>query len=356
MKSLKIILAVLFIGPSLANAGSLDYYREVNNAELAVCKKDLKTAYYFYKKAMSINPGKAFSKDLLNAFYCSLDIDSFTMAKDCIAKLLMRGVNSDIVYRLFWKYEGRKKDSINHWIHSISNDTAHSNDAEIAIRKMIKSDQDVRRFFSERTNGAYMVDSVYRVDAMNAKELLDIFKRKGVMSESLVGNDGNDIISGPLYDMIVVHHVGAYIGGLPSHLFDTLLFKAIFSYDYHPERFAQLLNRSEFASNGTAFSYRTYSIHLPITIDCIYVYENGAVYPQYLEPAKEKQINYERNLIGLESLDELRYKVVFQKAQDKINSKYCKYIFGTGVGLYEDAEWLKKAQPYIDKFQKYKPE
>jgi hypothetical protein len=161
-------------------------------------------------------------------------------------------------------------------------------------------------------------------------------------------------VGNPL-EVMVLHCSGICFDSVKRdcHLLDTLLFKGIFSFDYHPREFARLIGKDAFKEG---FSYQSYRLHSPLTINEILIFETGTTYPQYLEPAKEQVMDRERATIGLESLADLRRKIDFC-ARNKSDSQFGKYqVSAGGIGASFAAETYEEAKSYIAEFSKYKPQ
>lgn len=341
---------------SRAQSSPFDYYRLTNAAELAICNKDLPAAAALYQKAFAINPGKAFTKDLLNAFYCAMDRKDYSIARQHLKRILGRGMSSDGTTFLQSQFRDADCDSLSRWLAVFPNDTLKSAPLLTSIKRMQETDLATRRHFSELHNGNYMVDSVISMDERNGRALAVLFREYGVPNEDL-GSIGYNLNEGSSFQLLAVHHNGGYASTpkRASHELDTLLFNAIFTYDFHPQQFAQFLQRSEMSVSKAPFRHGDYSLSLPLAIPYIFVWEDSSVHPQYLAPELEASGNRERASIGLETFAELRQKLFFSKAEELAGSPYQKYALTGGIGIVLDAEDHKQADKYIAEFELYKP-
>jgi len=338
-----------------ARKGPLDYYKTINRAELAICSKDLPAASKYYRRAFKINPEKPFSRDLLNAFYCAMDVKQYNDAGQYLKRLLSRGVESGALkFFILKKFSGTDLDSVSHWLAVFPNDTIKADYLSKLIRHMHNTDQETRRYFSKKNDGKYMVDSVYDMDERNGRRLFSIFNKNGVPNEEKVGSVDFRPLGGPSYELLAIHASGPDKNGKDIRLLDTLLFKAVLTYDYSPLSFSKLINRSAFKNGDGAFRYGNYQLHVPLTINCIIVEETGKVYPQYFSAAREREMDRERALIGLETLAELRRKVDFSTQAELANNGYARYSLVTGVGVYSVAETAEQAKAEIAEFSKHK--
>ncbi len=350
-------LVLICTADGQAQPGAIKYYTTINQAELAICRKDLPTAFRYFQKAFEINPDKPFSRDLLNAYHCAMDLRRYDKAETYLQVLLSRGVNQWAVKSWIRKgLAGADLDSVDRWLAIYPNDTNKSDALSVQLRQMHDRDQATRRYFSKLNDGKYMVDSVYKIDQLNGDTLAMIFKKYGVPDEGRVGHlDGYP--GGAVYGTVIHHYMGGYGAGLGSHILDTMLFKAIFTYDFHPVEFLKIFNSSEANVTKTPFKYRNYTLHTPVTIDYInlWVADSEQVFPQYLASEVESRMNKERAALGIESLDELRNKQAFSREAAAANAVYNKYALGNSFGAALDSDDPVKAAPYIAEFSKYKP-
>jgi len=129
------------------------------------------------------------------------------------------------------------------------------------------------------------------------------------------------------------------LGGLPAHLLDTLLYKAVLSMDYDAHSFAYIV--SDNASSGS-FQYGTTKLLFPLFIEGLYY--KGKIYPEYFDEASEKRMNEQRVKIGLESLDDFRKKIESKNRAINDYSVLHKYFFSWNIMVLdqEDEASLRK--------------
>lgn len=356
MRTILSALLMLISTSPFAQIAALDYYRITNEAELAICRKDLPAAAALYRKAFTINPNKPFTKDLLNAFYCAMDRNDFPEAKRHLAQVLGRGINSEGLVFLKTQFKAPARDSIGYWLGTLRNDTLKSSPMLTSIKRMQHEDLAMREHFGGFRTGNYMVDSVYDMDERNGNILAGLFRQYGVPNED-AGSVDYELNGGPAFFLLAHHHGGAWTANpkRESHALDTLLFKAIFTHDYHPQRFAQFLQHSEFGESKQSFRYGNYQLSPPIAVPYIFVWEDSSIHPQYYTPEVEAKGNAQRRSIGLESFSELRRKLLFHKIEELAGSGFEKYALTDGISVVFDAEDLAQADKYIKEFELYKP-
>jgi hypothetical protein len=354
LKNVVVLTVLLFIEQKAAAQNALTYYRTINSAELAICNKDLPGAFELYEKAFRINPNKPFSRDLLNGYYCALDTRHYKAAEHYLKLLLQRGIRHwSLKHFVRAKYTGADLERINAWLATYPNDTNRSDQLYAQLQAIHLRDQATRAWFSEMNDGKYMVDSVHRMDKLHGDSLAMIFRKYGVPNELKCGLMNGNPLLGPAYYLVAYHYAGGYTAHLASHALDTFLFKAIFTYDFHPIEFIKIFAISEINVTGLPFRYKKYTLQLPMTIDYIYVWENEKAYPEYLPADVEKRMNAERAGIGLDSLDELRRKLDFAQ-RNKKDSTYSKYFLDNSFGKALDAETYEQAKSEVEKFEQYK--
>lgn len=308
MTFLASLTAFLLCPRADAQSTAIEYYKTINKAELAICTKNLPAAAGYYKRAFQINPNKPFTKDLVNAFYCAMDVKDYAVAGMHIKRILSRGVNAESLKWLRSNFRGADLDSVNLWLALFPNDTVKSGYMVTTIKEMHKRDQATRKYFSEKNDSNYMkADSVQKMNEETGRQLAALFKKYGVPNED-IGSLSYYLGEGPMFDVLALHYRGGYMSNRECHALDTFLFKAIFTYDYSPQNFAKFLFGAEMNVTKTPFKYDGYIFHVPNTIDCIYVEEDSSVHPNYLAPNIETVANKERVSIGLETLSQLRQK------------------------------------------------
>lgn len=312
-----LLVALLFCG----NAGAqtlqqvLEYYRNTNQAELAICDSDFAKANSFYIKAFTINAKKPFRKDLTNAFGAAMDTHEYALAEKYITRLLQKGLDSESLSILRKGYQGEALQRVNAMLARHPNSWMKMQQDPLVrqIKKMVEWDRGARMYFIEQMHMSdYMTDSVYMVDATNARELRKLLQGHGGLNEDLMNATGCYII--------MWHNTGATLDGKPAHVFDTLLYKAVLSFDIPVEYFAYQVADEPLKPY---FSYRGSIINFPLTPEyCLY---KDSIYPVYYDDRSEERINKERAKIGLPSLADNSRKI--EKANEGLdtNSVFHKY-------------------------------
>ncbi|MBS1780534.1 MAG: hypothetical protein JST70_14485 [Bacteroidetes bacterium] len=308
-----ILFCVCYIHSATAqDARFFDYYRNTNLAELAICDSDFVKATEYYKTAFAINPKKSMYRDLTNAFFVAMDQAEYTLAEKYLAQLLHRGLDTESLKHITKAYSGDQWMYVSKMLAKHPNHRLDSDPLVKKLRKIYDRDQGVREYFANMYNGAYMVDSTYTMDFINSNELLKIFQTSGVPSES--------VLKFSHYDIIVFHNASAALGGRPSHLFDTLLYKALFFFDFDPRDFLETLEKN---APSPEFVYGTLTLHFPLNIKGA-EYQN-VCYTGFWDEASEKRINEDRAKIGLESLDDVRRKIELRNKGNDKKSVFHKY-------------------------------
>lgn len=355
MKSALLTIAFFFLSTCYTTAQIpervLDYYKLINNAELAICGDDIKSASQFYSKAFAVHPKRGFYRDVLNAIHISMDINQLDTAGSYLKTLANRGLTAEMVKSFQKLYTGNKLAFINKIITTNKKPSAQEKKLVNRLKQMVAKDQEVRIYFSKLYNGAYMVDSTYAVDEANAQALLAMFKVNGIPDESILHQTD--------YDIIILHNTGAASGGRTEHIFDTLLFEASCSFDFDMRHFAYIAERSALAP---AFSYKSLNVSFPLMPDCRY--HKGDYYIGYYDGTSESHINKERKKLGLESLDDYRKKILFtnKNRADKNLQKYSMVGFLTIAQIDDEKDlqnWLSvngvdaKNKPSLSKIKFY---
>jgi hypothetical protein len=324
MKTILPLLLILLLPVGAfaqVNEKVLAYYKAINLAELAICDSNFAQANKHYKEAFTINKEKPFSKDLLNAFYAAMDTKEYALAETYLAKMLSRYINTKVIDSTFYKnYSGEQLDRLKPMFARHPNKYLGNKPLAIEIEKMIQWDQEVRMHFAEMYDGAYMVDSTFYVDNTNGKKLLEMFRKNGVPNEDVIGNGGYPYVSpraSPDFNILILHAMGG--GERYAYLpFDTVLYKAVNTFDFDIRIFVQLINGNQIKGS---FRYGGLALNFPVLVDgCLY---KGNIYTDYWDEASEKEIDMERAKIGLEPLEDFRKKLATSnRGRNDILGKY----------------------------------
>jgi len=324
----------LWCGSAMAQTmdAVLSYYKNVNEAELAICDSDFAKANIYYAKAFAINSKKPFRKDLSNALGAAMDTHEYALAEKYLARLLLKGLDSESLSILHKHYQGAALQRLDAMLarHPNNWNKMQQNPLVKQIKKMVDWDQGVRMYFIDQMHMSdYMTDSVYFVDATNAQELRKLLREHGGINEDLMNATGCDII--------MWHNNSASLDGRPAHLFDTLLFKAFLSFDMPAIVFA---NMAESEPLSRYFTYKNTTVYYPLsTISC--EYPQDVMYPAYYDDTSEARIDRERIKIGLEPLADYKRKTeVYDRGLDT-NSIFHKYSLRPerGVAMVPRTDW-----------------
>ena len=339
-------LLLLASGTALAQSkAALDYYKKINLAELAICDSNFADANKYYKDAFTINPKKPFSRDLANAFFSAMDTKQYPVAEKYLVKLLSRGLGGKYLKNMLNYYTGEQQQQLQVMLGKYPNDTIRKHAIAKKIDQMVKMDQHVRKDF-DTDFSTEVLDSMTIVDDANVLELRRIFLTQGVLNEDIVGNGGyGDFLPAtPDYDLIIWHNRGN-----PDRLFDTMLFKAIFTFDYDARTFSVTVMNAV-----NSFIYGSTTMENPIALGAYNYYKNKTIYPQYWDDSSEKWMNANRAKIGLEQLDDYRKKIEAKNTGLDKNSVLCKYSLVGGL-MVQQGETEEELNAWLTKNGKDSP-
>lgn len=324
-----LLLLVYHNGYAQRNTVS-EYYGHVNRAELAVCDSNFPAAQKEYAAAFAMHPKKGFYKDIFNAFHAAMDMNDYGLGEQYFKILLSIGLDSEELVKLKRVYTADKWQIINKLLIKYPNKKWGKDPLVNKLREMVDWDQGVRAYFGKRTNGAYMVDSTYTIDEINAKALFEILKHR-MPDEGVLKETG--------YEIIIIHNTGAALGGRPSHIFDTLLYSAANRFEYDMRNVAHLIENT---APAPSFRYGSLDVLLPLSIMGGYYKER--FYPGYFDEASEYRINKAREKLGLENLEDYRKKIAAHNIGIDTNSILHKYMLTSSMGVmdFENEAKLKK--------------
>lgn len=332
------------------------YYDGINNAEISLCDGNLASAYHYYERAITDNWAHPFSTDLLNAFHCAMDTKHYTTAEKFLARILSRGLSTQYIAKhLLPLYGPEDQSRIKQIIARYPNDTMINSIMVEKVKLMADMDQRIRTYFIKLNNtGNYMTDPVVSMDMINGKKLKSLIEQYGFPTEDTVGYINNNPLSGKNIALLFYHfRANQRVDESITRLLDDLFYKAVVNLHYNSKDFISTLNAT-IGPNVNIVSIGDVKIRFPLSIDVILVEEDSSVHPEYFAPEEELRINKARKLWGLESLDDLRKKVVFSQDQQTKNGPFKKYDLRQGIVAFRDAETKAQAQPEIDKYEKLK--
>lgn len=341
-----LVLICLLITPTVkAQTAFYNYYKNINKAELAICDSNFLKANKHYTLAFKANSNKPFYRDLQNALYVALDTRAYDLAGEYYQMLknfklftstldqLSSHYPADVIAQLEVYKRGYKNTAKPKW----ATDSVVSR-----LKQMSELDQRVRMYFSQKNNGAYMVDSVYEVDTRNARELLAIINKYGLPDEDVAYETG--------YEIIIVHNGYSTYKNMRGHIFDTLLYKSIFTFDYDARNLPNIIQSNPPIA---VFSYGTRTLSFPLTpMGCFF---NGKVHLKKYDARTAFLINKERSKIGLSTLAELSKKIETENKGVTKNCIYTKYKFRdamTVVDVQTEEELLLCQEKQIQLYRK----
>ncbi len=353
-----LILTVFFViisGPLHAQRNAIDYYGITNEAELAICRKDLPAAAALYSKAFAINPDKPFTTDLLNAYYCAMDLEDYPTARQHIGTILRRGVSSKSIGMLWVNHSVAQWDSIQHWLQIFKNDTLSVHASIQKIRALDSTNWSEKFWAGVRYPRGPFPEKLRRrlqiMDQRHAKKLARLLREHGVPNEA----DGvtNHLIDGPpvfqRLAKVVVSESRSFGYGL-----DTLLFEAVLRYEYAPQDFLRLLDAIEQSHNAVPLRYGGYQFSQRFTETLIMVRSDSSLYPIWAGVGdKTHLIDSQRRAIGLETHAELYAKLHFKNTERAALTRYGKYLFGITGNVWLTYDSRNDASEEIRKFELY---
>jgi len=302
----------------------LSYYKNVNEAELAICDSNFAKANSYYAAAFAINSKKAFYRDLENAFFSAMDSREYGLAEKYMSQLMRRGLDSENISHIKRVCKGEQLARVNALMSKYPNYMATLKNGPLVkeLKHMVDWDQGVRRYYyADMQLSDYMTDSTFKVDYINAQHLLKILKEKGIPSEAICNETD--------YSIIIWHNKGAGYGGYPSHLFDTILYKGILHFDYDARRFSMIID----GGLSMPFTFGKTVLHQPLSVwGAAYKHRT---YGEVYDDSSEMRINKERAKIGLASLADFRRKLDAYNERLDTNSVLYKYRFDPDMTVVE---------------------
>jgi len=312
----------------------LSYYKNVNEAELAICDSNFAKANSYYAAAFAINSKKAFYKDLENAFFSAMDSREYGLAEKYMSQLMRRGLDSESVSHIKRVCRGEQLAQVNALMAKYPNYMAILKNEPLVkeLRHMVEWDQGVRFYYSAVMQlSDYMTDSTFKVDAINAQHLLKILKEKGIPSEAVLKETG--------YSIIILHNKGAGYGGYTDHLFDTILSNGVLHFDYDARSFTMIFDENL----SKPFTFGNTVLHGALLSVWGASYQNK-IYGNVYDDSSETRINRERAKIGLPSLADFRRKLDAYNEGLDTNSVLHKYLFNPEMTViaFDNGERLKE--------------
>lgn len=320
-----LLLIWILCMPDLLHAGRTDallYYNLIHKAELAICDTDMNAARTFYQQAFAVNKQKPFSKDLMNAFHCAMDTRHYTEAEQYLAALLARGLHTSILNTCIYPYyKGDQLQKIHSFLQRHRNDTLKKGETAVMIARLVNEAKARRNLHGNE-------DTAHQAGEQYARQLCRIFCVKGIPSEAQTGNYIN--LAGsfiPSFEPLISRYSSTYHTGKGLPALDSMLYQAIFTFDYDPQLFAinherRAASYYEQYQDTKPFTYSGTVLHWPFT-PTVYAddrsYNTGIKYPA----AVIVRMNRERETIGLETIEALYRKFIF--LYTPTNKAYRKY-------------------------------
>ena len=355
MRVILTLVVVLITAALRAQHTAVDYYRTTNEAELAICRRDLPAAAALYAKAFAINPDKPFTLDLMNAYYCAMDLDDYPTARTIIRRILQRGVSSKSMGKLWANHSVMQWDSIRRWLQIFRNDTLSTHRSVRTIR-VLDSTNWYAGFWASVSHprGTFPPALSRELEVLNqlhAKELSDIFRADAFPNEA--GGSTKHVIGGvPVFQRLAKAVIRT--SRTQGYGLDTLLFQAVLRYDYHPRDFMDLLDATGRSHSATPLSYLGYQFSQPFIETLFMIDRDSTIYPLWVAGDHTTGlVDSQRRAIGLETLDERYTKLHFSNTERTAATLYVKYAFGiTGRIWTHHGNPIEKSDD-IREFERY---
>lgn len=333
MKAKKIIVILLFnIIQFNANSQNIKkYYDCVNKAELKVCDNKLKEALRYYKESFNYSDNP-FTHDLYNAFICSVKLKQIEYRY--YKKIRERGVSVNF-FKINSKVNALVIDSLENYRPIFITENKYKD----TLNEMWRFDQ---LFRGEKDGYSKYADTIKKINEQNGLALIKLVQEKGFPSESLIGNDSNNIILSPFYSMIIHHAKGAHF---QSVNFNSILEKAIKDGKIDNRLGTTLIdfsNGTEVFGNsraGIIFYYYEGSENK----DSVATWAQVANHKWYAEPITKKELkNYNKNrtIYYLDNVKDYKKKIHFFLSHPEYN--FCLYSYKSifGMAVKEEYDYI----------------
>lgn len=310
------------------------YYPEVNRAEIFLINKSYRQAINIYKDLEKNSP-YILSKDLYNAFECSVYLKDFDFAYLMLEKLQKLGFNQQQIaakaeFKAFFLSNFGKRFTSN-----LNNNSHIYTTIDTLYRRQLKKLFETDQYFRlKNVKGKSFEDTIRKVDKHNIYQLLHLIDTKGFPSEAKIGIDGK---IEPMQNFwVVVLHQAAYNDYEVKQKIILHLRKASINGEIDPHVSA-FIEEHLWGSD----KYKTkpiFKVTCENTKEC---YKNKQirekvgrwVHNNYTEEEKLR-INNNRHNIGLENLNDFYRKIYF--GMNNKNNFYFKYLGGKVT--YQDCD------------------
>lgn len=291
----------------------LDYYRNVNRAELFILDSNNNAAIYWYRKAFILK-SRPFAKDQYNYATCLAIKGNFRSCYRQLKLLVAKGAainelqKRSVLAAFFSSQYGNKLIQYSR-THKLQYNLTYRSKIDSIIRK----DQEFRN-----KQGGYAVHgkAIRKADSLNVIEFDLLIAQYGFPSEEHVGIDSGLNFFRPIFHSFLIHQQHQAQNQFRDYT--ALLTTASEVGDIEIHAAAEYIDKS---SGKDVFGF-FHSGVVQLVLDtltndqAIPHFSNSATAPYgyfKLDEEKEKQINVQRELYGLEPLLCARRKTLFSK-------------------------------------------
>lgn len=318
------------------NSQIVNYYENINTAELKITKQDYNTALIYYKKSFKIRKG--FGKDLNNAIICSSlssKPTSHSFIYDVFKDLVRLGCELPYFEKEEFKYlrKGRKWKSFLRQYPKLHLEYHKYIDTffRSSILKLYERDQTCRKKGSKRE-----IENINIADSINYSALQTLIKSKGLPSEDRIGlffsADKKFFIESRI-NVILLH---AY--QKKKYDFTQILLDGVQKGEISPNLYLIL---ADIQSTNTGNLDTKLQRHSIIKVNNTFYY--GL---RKNEKQQEKKINENRKSIFKCSLNDDITKIVYHLANKELPFTF---ETGMGIGIYnfppkQELEFIKELE------------
>jgi len=294
-----IFLILIFTSYHLYSQNYFEYYKNVNNAGIAIIEAKYDSALYYYQKAFK-DVKVQYAKDLYNAAICASYTGNNIMGIQYVERILRKGMT----FNIFKKESFKGLKSCKEWKalkkKSKSLIIDGRNKWDIQLRKKIDDIYNDDQYFRKK-RGSYSLygDTISKIDSINFIKLSDIILKYGYPDENNLGfKKPWDIDNTKFY--IIVRHYYQNRG----YLLSDILYKEVKKGHLLPNIYAELEDKKNNYLVGDD-KYGT----------IVFFKINGKIKENKRTNEQIQEYNKNRKLLGLESYDDYKKKVLFMEGK-----------------------------------------
>jgi hypothetical protein len=267
-----------------------NYFKYINQAELAIVNSDYKNGLKYYEKAFK-NHDEPFNYDYQNALLCSCQLGKKQSAKAYFIVLKQRKVDLENIEKKCIQNMGEAYwNELKQLNISITIDTVYRQ----KIEDILSKDQSIRHYSLQKNPNnhyAHNGDTIRLVDSLNLLELERLINEKGFPTEEVVGSYFGLYLS-------IKHNQQWKRNNL-----DSILYEQVLTGGFSPYAYAFL---HDYWINNFDKGKLTYQMETAYLI-------NGKMYFDYCKTETETKIDSLRNEIYIERMQGQREKIKSDK-------------------------------------------